>query len=150
MLDPSFPFLGVHFTRVIDGTVESSPNAVFAFGREAYKKSDFNLRDTVESLIGPRFKKFAIKHWKSEIREYHRSMGKQAFVKSLQRLIPEVRVDHLENGGSGIRVQAYDRNGKLLDDFDFCINGNIIHVCNASSPAATASLSIGQTIANKV
>ena len=148
--DPSFPFLGAHFTRMIDGTVECGPNAVFAFGREAYKKSNFNLRDTVESLIWPGFRKVAIKHWKSGIGEYHRSMSKQAFVKSLQQLVPEVQADHLEDGGSGIRAQACDRDGKLLDDFDFRINGNIIHVCNAPSPAATASLSIGQTIASKV
>lgn len=148
--DPSFPFLGVHFTRMIDGSVECGPNAVFAFGREAYKKTDFNLRDTFESLIWPGFRKVAIKHWKSGIGEYHRSISKQAFVNALRKLIPEINSEHLEEGGAGIRAQACDRNGKLLDDFDFRINGNIIHVCNAPSPAATASLAIGQTIANKV
>lgn len=148
--DPAFPFLGVHFTRMINGGVECGPNAVFALGREAYQKMDLNLKDTLESLNWPGFHKVAAKHWRTAIGEYHRSFSKQAFVKALQKLIPEIQAEHLEVGGSGIRAQACDRAGTLLDDFDFRVNKNIIHVCNAPSPAATASLAIGKTIADKV
>ncbi len=148
--DPAFPFLGVHFTSMINGGVECGPNAVFAFGREAYKKTDFNIQDTWESLSWPGFHKVAAKHWRTAIGEYHRSFSKQAFVKALQKLIPEIQAEHLDVGGSGIRAQACDRTGNLLDDFDFRVNKNIIHVCNAPSPAATASLAIGKTIADKV
>jgi len=148
--DPAFPFLGVHFTRMINGGVECGPNAVFAFGREAYSKTDFNLRDTWESLTWPGFRKVASKYWRTGLSEYYRSFSKQAFVSALQKLIPELRPEHLEVGGAGIRAQACDRSGNLLDDFDFRVDGNVIHVCNAPSPAATASLAIGQTIANKV
>ena len=148
--DPAFPFLGVHFTRMIGGGVECGPNAVFAFGREAYKKTDFNIQDTWESLIWPGFRKVAVKHWRAAIGEYHRSFSKPAFVSALQKLIPEIKAEHLEPGGAGIRAQACDREGNLLDDFDFRVNKNIIHVCNAPSPAATASLSIGRIIAGKL
>ena len=148
--DPAFPFLGVHFTRMIGGGVECGPNAVFAFGREAYKKTDFNIQDTWESLIWPGVRKVAVKHWRAAIGEYHRSFSKPAFVSALQKLIPEIKAEHLEPGGAGIRAQACDREGNLLDDFDFRVNKNIIHVCNAPSPAATASLSIGRIIAGKV
>ncbi|MBV5302741.1 MAG: L-2-hydroxyglutarate oxidase [Chlorobium sp.] len=148
--DPAFPFLGVHFTRMINGGIECGPNAVFAFGREAYKKTDFNITDTWESLNWPGFHKVAAKHWRTAIGEYHRSFSKLAFVKALRKLIPEIQAEHLDVGGSGIRAQACDRTGNLLDDFDFRVNKNIIHVCNAPSPAATASLAIGKTIADKV
>lgn len=148
--DPAFPFLGVHFTRMIGGGVECGPNAVFAFGREAYRKTDFNLHDTWESLTWPGFRKVATKYWRIGLGEYHRSISKLAFVKALQKLIPAIQAEHLEAGGAGIRAQACDRQGNLLDDFDFRVNGNLIHVCNAPSPAATASLAIGQTIANRV
>ncbi len=148
--DPAFPFLGVHFTRMINGGIECGPNAVFAFGREAYKKTDFNIIDTFESLNWLGFRKVAAKHWRTAIGEYHRSFSKQAFVKALQKLIPEIQAEHLEVGGSGIRAQACDREGNLLDDFDFRVNKNVIHVCNAPSPAATASLAIGKAIADKV
>lgn len=148
--DPAFPFLGVHFTRMIGGGVECGPNAVFAFGREAYQKTDFNLRDTWESLAWPGFRKVATKYWRTGLDEYHRSISKQAFVEALQKLIPETQAEYLENGGAGIRAQACDRQGNLLDDFDFRVNGNIIHVCNAPSPAATASLAIGKTISDNV
>ena len=147
--DPAFPFLGVHFTRMINGGIECGPNAVFAFGREAYKKTDFNIHDTWESLNWSGFHKVAAKHWRTAIGEYHRSFSKQAFVKALQKLIPEIQVEHLEPGGAGIRAQACDRAGNLLDDFDFRVHRNVIHVCNAPSPAATASLAIGKTIADK-
>jgi len=148
--DPAFPFLGVHFTRMIKGEVECGPNAVFAFGREAYKKSDFNFHDTMDALKWPGFRKVVTKHWFTGIGEYKRSFSKQAFVKALQKLIPELQAEHLEVGGAGIRAQACDLHGNLLDDFDFRVNHNIIHVCNAPSPAATASLAIGRTVADKV
>ncbi len=148
--DPAFPFLGVHFTRMIGGGVECGPNAVFAFGREAYRKTDFNLHDTWEALTWPGFHKVAIKYWRNGLEEYYRSISKQAFVKALQKLIPEIQADQLDVGGAGIRAQACDRQGNLLDDFDFRVDGNLIHVCNAPSPAATASLAIGQTIADRV
>ncbi|MCX6179205.1 MAG: L-2-hydroxyglutarate oxidase, partial [Chlorobiales bacterium] len=147
--DPAFPFLGVHFTRMIGGGVECGPNAVFAFGREAYLKTDFNLRDTWESLLWPGFRTVAAKHWRMGMGEYQRSFSKLSFVKALQKLIPEIQEEHLEVGGAGIRAQACDREGNLLDDFDFRVHGNIIHVCNAPSPAATASLAIGDTIERK-
>lgn len=148
--DPAFPFLGVHFTRMIGGGVECGPNAVFAFGREAYRKTDYNLQDTWESLTWPGFRKVATKYWRTGLNEYHRSLSKLAFVESLQKLVPEIQAGHLEPGGAGIRAQACDRQGNLLDDFDFRVGGNLIHVCNAPSPAATASLAIGQTIAGRV
>jgi|TARA_B100001964_G_scaffold200040_1_gene226709 L-2-hydroxyglutarate oxidase len=148
--DPAFPFLGVHFTRMIGGGVECGPNAVFAFGREAYKKTDFNLRDLWETLAWPGFRTVATKYWRTGLGEYHRSLSKQAFVKALQKLIPEIQAQHLEPGGAGVRAQACDRQGNLLDDFYIRKEGNIIHVCNAPSPAATASLAIGKTISDNV
>jgi L-2-hydroxyglutarate oxidase len=148
--DPAFPFLGVHFTRMIGGGIECGPNAVFAWGREAYRKTDFHLRDTLEALAWPGFHKVAARYWRTGLGEFYRSFSKEAFVRALQKLIPEIRAAHLEAGGAGIRAQACDRQGRLLDDFDLRIDGNIIHVCNAPSPAATASLSIGQTIAATV
>ncbi|MGE3308322.1 MAG: L-2-hydroxyglutarate oxidase [Limisphaerales bacterium] len=148
--DPAFPFLGVHFTRMIGGGVECGPNAVFAFGREAYRKSDFHLRDTLETLAWPGFRKVARRYWRTGLGEFHRSFSKAAFVRALQRLIPEVREGDLAPGGAGIRAQACDRDGRLLDDFDIRTDGNVIHVCNAPSPAATASLAIGATIAQRI
>ncbi|MBI1175219.1 MAG: L-2-hydroxyglutarate oxidase [Sideroxydans sp.] len=148
--DPAFPFLGVHFTRMIGGGVECGPNAVFAFGREAYRKTDFNLRDTWEALTWPGFYKVTGKYWRTELGEFYRSISKTAFVSALQKLVPELLEEHLEPGGAGIRAQACARDGSLLDDFDIRIRGNVIQVCNAPSPAATASLSIGQTLAEKV
>jgi L-2-hydroxyglutarate oxidase len=148
--DPAFPFLGVHFTQMIDGGVECGPNAVFAFAREGYKKTDFNLRDTMESLAWPGFRTVVRKYWRAGMGEFHRSVGKTAFVKALQRLIPEIENGHLEAGGSGVRAQACDRDGRLLDDFYFVENRDVIHVCNAPSPAATASLAIGANIAKTV
>jgi len=145
--DPAFPFLGVHFTRMIDGFVECGPNAVFAFGREAYNKIDFSFSDTCESLLWAGFRGIAKKHWQAGFGEYWRSFSKKAFVRALQKLVPEIQEEHLEPAAAGIRAQACDRQGNLIDDFDIRYNGNIIHVCNAPSPAATASLAIGDTIA---
>jgi (S)-2-hydroxyglutarate dehydrogenase len=147
--DPAFPFLGVHFTRMIRGGIECGPNAVFAFGREAYRKTDFHLRDTLETLAWPGFRIVARKYWRTGLGEFRRSWSKAAFVRALQRLIPEITAADLEPGGAGIRAQACDREGRLLDDFDIRIDGNVIHVCNAPSPAATASLAIGATVAQE-
>ncbi len=147
--DPAFPFLGVHFTRMIRGGIECGPNAVFAFGREAYRKTDFHLRDTLETLAWPGFRIVARKYWRTGLGEFRRSWSKAAFVRALQRLIPDITAADLDPGGAGIRAQACDREGRLLDDFDIRIDGNVIHICNAPSPAATASLAIGATVAQE-
>ena len=144
--DPAFPFLGVHFTRMIDGTVECGPNAVLAFGREAYGKFDLNLKDLLESITYPGFQKMAIKHWKMGWGEMWRSYNKGAFVKALRRLIPEIEAKNLMPAPAGIRAQAVSPRGALVDDFLIESNDRIINVCNAPSPAATASLNIGSTI----
>ncbi len=148
--DPAFPFLGVHFTRMIDGTVECGPNAVLAFGREAYGKFDLNLQDLLESITYPGFQKMAIKHWKMGWGEMWRSYNKGAFVKALKRLIPEIEASHLISAPAGIRAQAVSPEGGLVDDFLIQENKRIINVCNAPSPAATASLNIGSTIVKKL
>jgi L-2-hydroxyglutarate oxidase len=148
--DPAFPFLGVHFTRMIGGGVECGPNAVLALGREAYRKTDINLGDSWETFTWPGFQRVAVKYWRSGLGEMYRSLSKAAFVRALQRLVPEIRSQHLVTGGAGIRAQACDRQGQLLDDFDLRGQGRVIHVCNAPSPAATASLAIGQTLAQRV
>ncbi|MBW7845044.1 MAG: L-2-hydroxyglutarate oxidase [Bacteroidia bacterium] len=146
--DPNFPFLGVHFTRMIDGNVEAGPNAVFAFKREGYHKSDVDLVEMFESLTWPGFQKVAAKYWKTGLGEFYRSFSKAAFTKALQRLIPDVQEDDLLPAESGVRAQACDRTGGLLDDFKIIEKPNAIHVLNAPSPAATSSLSIGKTIAD--
>lgn len=145
--NPDFPFLGVHFTRFIDGGIEAGPNAVLAFAREGYKKSDIVLHEFFESLTYLGFLKLAIKNWKTGFGEMHRSFSKSAFTIALQKLIPELQINDLEPGESGVRASAMDKNGNVVDDFIFEQNGNILHVLNAPSPAATASLSIGLTIA---
>jgi len=145
--DPAFPFLGVHFTRMIGGGIECGPNAVFAFAREGYRKLDFNLADTLEAFAWPGFRSVARKYWRAGFGEFRRSLSKSAFVSALQKLIPEIREHHLEPGGAGIRAQACTRDGFLVDDFQIVEDGNIVHVCNAPSPAATSSLAIGKTIA---
>lgn len=148
--DPAFPFLGVHYTRMIGGGIECGPNAVFAWGREAYEKTEFNFRDAVESLSWPGFRKIALRYWRTGFGEYYRSFSKQAFVKALQRLIPAVNAEDLEPGGAGIRAQACDRAGNLLDDFDIRVVDRAVFVCNAPSPGATASLSIGARVSEQV
>ena len=148
--DPAFPFLGVHFTRMIDGSVECGPNAVLALGREAYGKFDLNLRDLSESLTYLGFQKMAMKHWKMGWGEMWRSYNKGAFVKALQRLIPEIESKHLTSAPAGIRAQAVSPEGALVDDFLIEENERIINVCNAPSPAATASINIGKTILAKL
>lgn len=145
--DPRFPFLGVHFTRMAHGGVEAGPNAVLAFKREGYTRSSFNLHDTEEMLGYSGFWKMAGKYWKMGMGEFHRSFSKAAFVKALQRLMPEIQEADLVPGGAGVRAQAVDPEGKLIDDFHIKQDDKFIHVLNAPSPAATASLSIGRSIA---
>ncbi len=146
--DPRFPFLGVHFTRRVAGTVDAGPNAVLAFHREGYRRRDFNLRDLCSSLAFPGFWRMAAKHWWSGLDEFRRSFSKSAFVHALQRLVPDLREQDLAPGGSGVRAQALQRDGTLADDFQFAPSGRLLHVLNVPSPAATASLPIGRSIAD--
>ncbi|PRY36465.1 L-2-hydroxyglutarate oxidase [Spirosoma oryzae] len=148
--DPNFPFLGVHFTRMVHGGVEAGPNAVLAFQREGYTKSDVNLKEFFETLAWPGFQKVAAKYWQTGLGEMYRSFSKSAFTKALQGLIPAIQEGDLEDGGAGVRAQACDRTGGLLDDFAILENDKAINVINAPSPAATSSLSIGQTVSEKV
>ncbi len=148
--DPAFPFLGVHFTRMIEGGIEAGPNAVFAFKKEGYKKTDFNAKEFFGSLLWPGFQKVMFKYWKTGLGEMHRSFSKKAFTKALQRLIPEIKEEHLVAAPAGVRAQACDREGGLLDDFKLVTKKRAIHVINAPSPAATSSLSIGKTISEMV
>jgi L-2-hydroxyglutarate oxidase LhgO len=148
--DPRFPFLGVHFTRRIGGGVEAGPNAVLALKREGYRKSSFSLGDVLEYAAFPGFWKMAARHWRMSLGEYHRSWSKAAFVHALQRLMPELEEDDLMPGGSGVRAQALDREGNLLDDFHFVHTDGMVLVCNVPSPAATASLAIGRHIVDRV
>jgi (S)-2-hydroxyglutarate dehydrogenase len=148
--DPQFPFLGAHFTRMIDGSVHAGPNAVLSLKREGYRRTSFNLRDFVETMTYAGFWRLAAKHARSGLEEMHRSFSKKAFVRSLQKLIPEIREDDLVPGESGVRAQALRPDGGLVDDF-LVVNGpSAIHVCNAPSPAATASLEIGRVIAEQI
>ena len=144
--NPAFPFLGVHFTRMIDGTVHAGPNAVLSFKREGYCKTDFDLRDFVEVMTFPGFWKLAAKHSDEGIQEIIRSFSKAAFVHSLQRLIPEVEAEDLLPTHAGVRAQALMNDGNLVDDFLIVSDKNSIHVCNAPSPAATSSIEIGKAI----
>lgn len=148
--DPNFPFLGVHFTRMINGGIEAGPNAVLAFGRESYTKSQVNLPELVESLTWPGFQKVAMKYWRTGMGEMYRSFSKAAFTRALQKLMPDLETTDLKPGGAGIRAQACDRNGKLIDDFLILENKYAVNVCNAPSPAATSSLAIGNTVSEKV
>lgn len=145
--DPNFPFLGVHFTRMMRGGVEAGPNAVLAFSREGYTKSAINLAEFAESLAWPGFQKVAFKYWKTGVGEMYRSFSKAAFTKALQKLLPEVKESDLVEGGAGVRAQACDKTGGLVDDFLIYEENQAINVCNAPSPAATSSLSIGETVA---
>jgi L-2-hydroxyglutarate oxidase len=147
--DPNFPFLGVHYTRKINGEIEAGPNAVFAFKREGYNKFDINLKDLYESLTWPGFIAVAGKFMKTGLMEYYRSFSKTAFTSALQKLTPDIKKADLEAGGSGVRAQACTIDGKLVDDFLFVENEKVLHVCNAPSPAATSCFSIGDTISEK-
>jgi L-2-hydroxyglutarate oxidase len=148
--DPSFPFLGVHFTRMIDQRVECGPNAVLAFAREGYHKTDINLGDLVESLTYTGFLKLAAKYWRTGLGELWRSISKAAFVKALQRLLPAIRADDLEPAPAGVRAQAVAPDGSMVDDFLIQETERVINVCNAPSPAGTASLNIGKLIVDRL
>jgi L-2-hydroxyglutarate oxidase len=148
--NPAFPFLGVHFTRMSDGGIEAGPNAVFAFKKEGYKRTDFDFKEFFGSLLWPGFQKVMFKYWKIGLGEMYRSFSKKAFTKALQKLIPEIREEHLVAAPAGVRAQACDKTGGLLDDFKLVREKRAIHVINAPSPAATSSLSIGKAIADMV
>jgi len=147
--NPQFPFLGVHFTRMIDGSIECGPNAVFTFKREGYNKSDFNFRDTFESLSYPPIWKLFFKHWRFGVNEMKRSYSKRLFLNQLKRIIPSLNMDDIQPGRSGVRAMSLGRNGEIIDDFRIINQGKNIHVLNAPSPAATACLSIADEILNK-
>lgn len=148
--DPQFPFLGVHFTRMIDGSVECGPNAVLAFGRESYQFWDVHPSELAETLAYPGFLRMARKHWRMGCGEMWRSLNKAAFVRALQRLVPDIRADDLEPAPAGIRAQAVARSGDLVDDFLLVEGDRVVNVCNAPSPAATASLQIGATVVERL
>ena len=148
--DPDFPFLGVHFTRMIDGGIECGPNAVLAFAREGYGKLRINPNELLESLCYPGFIKLASKYWKTGLGEIWRSLSKQAFVKALSVLVPEIKSEDLKKAPAGVRAQAVSVDGSMVDDFYFSRNGNVLNVCNAPSPAATASLNIAKVISEKI
>ncbi|MFC5589793.1 L-2-hydroxyglutarate oxidase [Sporosarcina soli] len=148
--NPKFPFLGVHFTRMISGEVDAGPNAVLSFKREGYKKTDFNAKDLMESLSFPGLWKMAGKFAKEGLDEYVRSFSKKQFTKSLQELIPEIQEDDLIPAPAGVRAQALNRDGNMVDDFFIIMGKRTIHVCNAPSPAATASIEIGKEIVNRI
>jgi len=144
--DPRFPFLGVHFTRKVSGGVEAGPNAVLALKREGYTKTAFDPADALDELGFSGFWRMAKKYWKTGFAEMYRSFNKRAFVAALQKLLPEVQEQDLINGSAGVRAQAVDKNGALVDDFQFVTQARALHVCNVPSPAATASLPIGRHI----
>ena len=148
--DPAFPFLGVHFTKKINGEIEAGPNAVLSFKKEGYKKTSFKMKDFYGTITWGGFFSIATKYWKTGFGEFYRSFSKKAFVKALQKLIPEISINDITIGGAGVRAQACSIDGKLIDDFLIYRNGNIINVCNAPSPAATASLAIGEHIAGLI
>jgi (S)-2-hydroxyglutarate dehydrogenase len=147
--DPAFPFLGVHFTRRMDGNVWLGPNAVLAFAREGYRRTDFALRDLAEVLAFPGFRKLAMKYWQTGLAEMWRDVSQSAFLASLQAYIPELQASDLLPGPSGVRAQALDSEGALVDDFVVHQADGILHVRNAPSPAATSSLAIGSLIADR-
>ncbi len=147
--DPNFPFLGVHFTKMIRGGIEAGPNAVLAFQREGYRRNQVNIPELWETLSYPGFRKIAAKYWKTGLGEMHRSFSKSAFVKALQHLMPTITSGDLVAGGAGVRAQACAPDGTLVDDFLIYEKKRVINVCNAPSPAATASLSIGEQIAER-
>jgi (S)-2-hydroxyglutarate dehydrogenase len=144
--DPRFPFLGVHFTRRVNGSVEAGPNALLAFRREGYTGTSPDMSEAVEMMRFPGFWKMARRYWRKGMEEQYRAWVKSAFTKALQKMVPELQESDLAAGGSGVRAQAVDLNGNLVDDFYFMHSGRMIHVCNVPSPAATASLEIGKEI----
>ncbi|MGC6469940.1 MAG: L-2-hydroxyglutarate oxidase [Flavobacteriales bacterium] len=144
--NPEFPFLGVHFTRMVDGCIECGPNAVFTFKREGYGKTDFNLKDTLEALMYKGTWKLFFKHWRFGLNEYKRAFSKRLFLKELNRLIPSLEMNDIVVGRSGVRAMALGADGEVFDDFKIKCKGNSIHVLNAPSPAATACLAIGDEV----
>jgi L-2-hydroxyglutarate oxidase len=148
--DPNFPFLGVHFTRMVDGGVECGPNAVLAFAREGYGKLDMNLRDLWESLTFRGFQKLAVRHWRMGLQEMWRSFSKAAFVRAVQRLIPEIQAEHLVPARAGVRAQSLGPDGALVDDFVIEETEQAVNVCNAPSPAATSALNVGQLVVDRL
>jgi L-2-hydroxyglutarate oxidase len=148
--DPALPFLGVHFTRMTDGNVHAGPNAVLAFKREGYSRSDISLHDLGDTLGYPGFWRLARRYWRRGAGEMARSFSKKAFVRSLQELLPEITADDLEPAPAGVRAQAVRRDGSIIDDFLFVDAPNALHVVNAPSPAATASLEIASAIVDRV
>jgi L-2-hydroxyglutarate oxidase len=148
--DPKFPFLGVHYTRMINGGIEAGPNAVLAFKREGYSHKDYSFKDIIQMMTYGGFWKMASKHYRMGYYEFQRSLSKKAFVKALQKLIPEIQYNNVHPEGAGVRAQALEPDGKLVDDFRIIETDKMVHVLNAPSPAATASLSIGKTIADLV
>jgi L-2-hydroxyglutarate oxidase len=147
--DPRFPFLGVHFTKKINGSVEAGPNAVLAFAREGYQKTSFHMGHVMGLLTFPGFWRMAVKYWRMGLGEFYRSWNKRAFVRALRVLLPELSMDDIRPGGAGVRAQAMDAKGNLLDDFCIIEAPNAIHVLNAPSPAATTSIPIGRHIADR-
>jgi len=147
--DPSFPFLGVHFTRLIHGGVEAGPNAVLAFAREGYRLTDFNLRDMIETVTYRGFWNFLLRYPAMCWNEFRRSLSKALFCRSLQRLIPELQIRDLAQGGAGVRAQALSPSGELVQDFLFVRQAKALHVLNAPSPAATASLAIADEVIDR-
>jgi L-2-hydroxyglutarate oxidase len=145
--NPHFPFLGVHFTPMIDGNLEAGPNAVLAFAREGYRRRDLRWGELWDTLRYPGFHRLAARHWREGLDELWRSFSKRAFTRALQRLAPELREEDLVPARSGVRAMACDRRGRVLDDFVFHRAGRCVHVLNAPSPAATACLAIGETLA---
>jgi L-2-hydroxyglutarate oxidase LhgO len=148
--DPKFPFLGVHFTQLIHGGVEAGPNAVLALAREGYQKGDFSLRDTIETLTYRGFWRFFLRYPRMCWDELRRSYSKELFCRSLQRLVPELRIEDLAKGGAGVRAQALSLDGELIQDFQFGAQEGALHVLNAPSPAATASLAIADEIVDRL
>jgi L-2-hydroxyglutarate oxidase LhgO len=146
--DPKLPFLGVHFTRMVRGGIEAGPNAVLALDREGYGELGFDLRDTADALSFPGLWRFLRQHFSICVDEVHRAFSRSLFCTTLQRLVPELREDDLVEGGSGVRAQAMRPDGTLIDDFEYIVHNRAVHVLNAASPAATASLAIGEEIAD--
>ncbi len=144
--NPAFPFLGVHFTRMINGGVECGPNAVFTFKREGYGKTDFDWRDSSQALSYKGTWNLFFKHWKFGMDEYKRAFSKKLFLNRLQRLIPSLTMDDIKPGRSGVRAMALGPEGDMIEDFEIAFKDNSIHVLNAPSPAATACLAIGEQV----
>ena len=148
--NPAFPFLGVHFTKMVDGRVEAGPNAVLAYRREGYTNRQVHMGELAETLFYPGFRKLATAYWRDGLRELQRSYSKAAFVKALRKLMPSVQSDDLVKGGAGVRAQAVRPDGSMVEDFLMLQNERVLNVCNAPSPAATSCLSIGETIASRL